>query len=197
MRQWYSGSLEMRNFARNKHSRMLTFEVTAFLRDIQVRFLVWAFVNMTEKETTQIRIQIATEKDLKKISDLFIVESAKKPYYEFWNKKTALKKIKELFEKGLIYAIITEKEIIGFVSVLNVLGTRGKTAHIEELWIKAKYQKMGIGRKLINFLEKTYKERGFKSFSLISDKKSKAFKFYKKMKYHPDFDYIFMAKKLS
>ncbi len=39
-------------------------------------------------------IRKAKKSDLKKISEIFRVETAKKPYFQEWNKETALEKIK-------------------------------------------------------------------------------------------------------
>ena len=129
------------------------------------------------------KIRKATKKDLKEISELFLIETSRPPYKQAWNKRTALQKTKELSKIGEIYIVLEEKKIIGFVAVIINLGSRGKGAHVDELWIKKEKQGQGIGRKLMEFLEDRYEKQGMKHISLISDDRSKAFGFYKKLNY--------------
>jgi GNAT superfamily N-acetyltransferase len=132
------------------------------------------------------KIYKATKKDLKEISQVHLIETAKKPYFQKWNEETAFKKIKELFEKGEIYFIKLDGKIAGYIAVFTAFGSDGKTVIIDEIWIKEKYQGKGYGTKLINFMGDTYRKKGIKSMSLISNRKSKAFGFYKKIKFIPD-----------
>jgi len=143
------------------------------------------------------KIHKATKKDLKEVSKIFLIETAKKPYHQTWNKRTALEKIKELFHKGDIYVVIIEKKIIGFIAMITNLGSRGMEAHIEELWLKSAYQGQGIGKTLMKFIEDKYRNKKTISLALISDKRSKAFKFYKKLEYKAYNDYALMGKKLK
>ncbi len=141
-------------------------------------------------------IRKATKKDLRDISNIFRKESSKKPYSQKWTQKTALEKIKEFFKKDEIYLIMIEKEIVGFIILKISVGENGKSACIDEFWLKSDYQGRGIGTTLIGFIEKTYKNKGIKSIGLISDKRSNAFSFYKKLKYKTHNQYVLMDKKL-
>ena len=42
------------------------------------------------------KILKAKKKNLREISEIFRIESAKKPYFQRWNKRTAIKKINKL-----------------------------------------------------------------------------------------------------
>jgi|APSaa5957512622_1039677.scaffolds.fasta_scaffold70862_2 ribosomal protein S18 acetylase RimI-like enzyme len=129
------------------------------------------------------KIQKATKKDLKEISELFLIETAKAPYKQTWTKKTSAQKIQELYKRGEIYIVIDKKIILGFAALITSLGSKGKGAHLEELWLKKEHQRKGIGTKLMKSLESTCKKKHLRNISLVSDKNSKAFGFYKKLKY--------------
>ena len=70
---------------------------------------------------------------------------------------------------------------------------KGDKILIEELVVNSKYQNMGVGTSLMRFLEKVY-ARKVVEFYLFSDKKSRAFKFYKNLGYKNS-SFVWMAKK--
>jgi len=141
------------------------------------------------------KIRKATKKDFKEIAEILIKESSKKPYNEKYILKTALKEIRKLSKKEL-YVPENEKEIMGFIaSSINLDGK--KRAYIDELWLKLKYQKKGIGKELMDFIEDKYKKKGIKKIYLSTKRKAGAFKFYKKLGYKERKDRVFMKKKLT
>lgn len=143
------------------------------------------------------KIRKATKKDLKKISDIFRKETSKKPYLQKWTQKTALEKLKEFLKKDEIYLAVIGKEIVGLIILKISIGENGKTAFVDELWLKSGYQGKGIGTALMRYIEDTYKDKRIKSIGLISDKRSGAFRFYKKLKYKIHNQYVLMSKKLK
>ena len=168
------------------------------IKEITFYSLVFLFLKMVvEVPKEKIKIRKATKKDLKNISDIFRKETSKKPYLQKWTQKTAVKKINEFFERDDIYLISVEEEIVGFIILKISVGENGKSAFIDELWLKSNYQGKGIGITLMNYIEDTYKDKGIKSIYLISDIRSNAFYFYKKLKYNPYNDFVLMAKKLN
>jgi|SRR3989344_6020347 len=143
------------------------------------------------------KIRKATKKDLKKIAEIFRIESAKKPYLQKRNRKKALDKIKEYFKNEDIYISILNNKIAGFI-IVNIDTTEKKKLFIIELWIKKEYQRKGIGKTLVRFIEKMYKKKGIKLFKLVANKKKGgAFNFYRKLKYNENKDLVFMDKKLK
>lgn len=141
-----------------------------------------------------VKIRKAVKRDLKEIAEIFRIESTKKPYNQKWTKETSLKNIKNAFEKYEIYIIIEDK-IIGFV--ICKTNKLEKDVRVDELWIKKEYQRKGNGKKLMKFLEGEYKKRGIKNLSLVSDKNSKAFNFYRKLNYIENKSTVFMDKKIK
>ncbi len=140
-------------------------------------------------------IRKAKKSDLKIVSELFRTESAKKPYFQEFNKKTAFEKITEFFKEYDLYLAIDNKKIIGFIA-LNI-NIKGKKAEVEELWLKPNYQGKGIGKSLMKFIEDKCKEKGIKSIGLMANQNSKALHFYKKLKYKVKHELLYMKKKIK
>lgn len=141
-------------------------------------------------------IQKATKKDLKDIAEIFRIEGSKPPY----NRKRTLKKvlgmIKEDFISSDVYIAIIDNKTIGFLIAKRDSGIK-KKLWINELWILKEYQGKGLGKKIMNEIEKIYKKRGIKEFELAADtRKGGAFGFYKKLNYRLDKSIVFMNKKI-
>jgi len=140
-------------------------------------------------------IRKAIKKDFKEIANILVKESSKKPYDDNYNSKMAFKKISELSKQEL-YAATKGKEIIGFIAS-NITLDNKKKAYIEELWLKPSYQRKGIGKSLVKFVEDIYKKRGVKIIRLVTKRNAGAFKFYKKINYQEYKELVFMEKRLK
>ena len=140
-------------------------------------------------------IRVANKKDFNQIAKILVQESSKKPFNEKYNIKTAIKQINEL-SNGEIYLAENNKEVMGFIASEITKDNKSK-AYIKELWIKKIYQSKGVGTNLVDFIEKRYKKKGVKTIRLVSKKSSKAFNFYKKLKYKEYKDLVFMEKKIK
>jgi aminoglycoside 6'-N-acetyltransferase I len=140
-------------------------------------------------------IRKATKKDLKDIADILRIETAKKPYNQKWNKKSSLEKIKKSFKKDDIYLSELSGIIAGFIICKK--NKIQKSIYIDELWFKQEYQRKGLGKQLMKKIEEIYKRNEFKSISLVSDKRTNAFKFYKKIGYRSHSVNVYMEKKLK
>lgn len=141
------------------------------------------------------RIRKAKKEDFKEIAEILMKESSKKPYNEKYTLETTLKAINK-FAKDELYIATNEKEIIGFIAS-NITTDNKKKACIEELWLRPIYQGKGIGKSLVQFIEEKYKKKGVNIIRLVSKKNSKAFGFYKKIKYKEYKELVFMEKKLK
>lgn len=142
----------------------------------------------------RMEIRKAKNEDIEDISEIFRIETAKKPYFQKWTKKTALNKIKELLKTEDVHIVLIEKEIIGFIACQK--NKNKKSVYLDELWLKTTRQGKGIGTKLMDYIEKKYKKEGIKIISLVSDNRSKAFDFYKKINYGNHKHLVFMGKEL-
>ena len=144
-----------------------------------------------------VNIRKATKRDLKDISGIFKRESSKKPYFQKWTDRTALERIIEFSKTDDIFVVMANDKLVGFIVSHIGIEEKGKGAFVKEIWLKQEYQGKGIGKSLMRFIEHKYKNKGVKSIFLMSNKKSNAFGFYKKLKYKEDNDFILMGKKLS
>ncbi len=142
-----------------------------------------------------ISIRKASKNDLKEISNIFMIESSKKPYAQGWNKKNALKKIREAFKKDDLYVILSKSKIAGFV-MSQINSDNQEKAYIEEIWLKPEFQGKGLGKALMKFIEHYYRNKGVKTVQLVAKRNCGAFKFYKKIGYTESKELVFMAKKI-
>ncbi len=150
--------------------------------------------NMKGDLNFNMKIRKATEKDLKEIAKIFRAESGKKPYNQKWSEKESLKKIRTIFELGSIYLYIADKKILGFISIM---GEGKKEAYIDEFYVDSKSQGKGVGSKLLNFAEEECIKKKIKKITVMANQKAKAFQFYQKFKYKPNYEDIFMNKELK
>ena len=139
------------------------------------------------------KIRRAKRGDLKVIAEIFKKES-NDVYGTKYDSISALKQIKECFGSELFVAAF-EKEIIAFVAAY-ITSSDKKQVYIDELWVKADFQGKGVGRLLMDFLEKFYKKRGIERIRLVARRSAGAYKFYKKLNYKDYKDLIFMEKKI-
>jgi ribosomal protein S18 acetylase RimI-like enzyme len=142
------------------------------------------------------KIRKSIKKDLKEISEIFRIESAKKPYFQKWTKKTAFEKINEFFNKDDLFIAIKDNKIVGFV-ISYIEDDNKKKAYADELWLRQDYQGKGIGSSLMKFIENMYKNKGVEIIQLIAKKQAGAFKFYKKLKYKESDENVFLVKRLK
>ena len=127
-------------------------------------------------------VKKALKRDIEEIAKIFHIESAKEPYLQKRTYKEAIKTINYHFRKADIYNVVIDNKIVGFIIVR--LRYSNKDLYIDEFWLRSNYQRKGIGRYLMSFVEGKYKKMGVKSITLISGKKpGAAFGFYKKLKF--------------
>jgi len=138
-------------------------------------------------------IKKAKKNELKEVTNLFLEESNKKPYNQNYTIKTAISRVDDMFNYGSIYLAFVDKDIAGFIAIA---GEGKKDIYIDEFWLKAKYQRKGVGRKLLKFVEEKYKKKGAHSISVMTSKGTGAFKFYKKFKFKENNKEVILTKSL-
>lgn len=140
------------------------------------------------------KIRKATRKDLSAISKIFRIETAKKPYFQEWTKKTASEKVNTAFKNDDIYAAILKNKIIGFIICQK--NKKKKQVYVDEMWLMAHFQGEGIGSTIMKYVEEHYKKRGFAAITLMANRKAKAVDFYKKLGYKAKHEFFYMIKKI-
>ena len=144
----------------------------------------------------KMQIRKTREKDFKGMAKLFVEEYAKPPYNDKWTKKEAISSIKSEAMKGESYVVGEGSKIIGFITVTKE--TPGKIyLFIENLVVDSNYQRAGIGKKLVDQIEKEYKKKKNVIISVSVNKDSSAYEFYKKLGYKENKVNVNMGKRLN
>lgn len=141
------------------------------------------------------KIRKATKKDLPKLADLIIEEFSKPPYKDKWTKKAAMKSIKFDFEIGNIDIAVENKVILGYVSFFKDQYYK-PIITLGGLVVNSIAQRKGVGKKLMNHIQKIGKSDKYPLISLSTNKKSSAYNFYKNLGFKENKNIITMTKKL-
>jgi N-acetylglutamate synthase-like GNAT family acetyltransferase len=110
----------------------------------------------------EIVIRKATEKDLKKIAEIYKIAFSEKPYNENWSSKTALERMTFFFKNKEIFVVENNLKLIGFIGSVVEPWCDAKRGIIVEMAIDKPYRKKGFGKMLVNYIEENYKKRGVK-----------------------------------
>ena len=129
----------------------------------------------------KITLSKSKKEDLKEIAKIYMKEFSKAPYNETWTPQKAIFKISSFQKLSELYTIKANNKVIGFIVINPTFMCPGDVAFGEEFAIKEEFQNKGIGTWTLNEIFRIYKKKGFKTFMGIANKKSKAFKLYKKL----------------
>jgi len=143
------------------------------------------------------KIRKATINDIKKIAKIMLTEFSKPPFNEKIRLKVVLDSLASHFKIGKGLVAIADKAIVGVLTYKIEQYWEGPVILIEDFAVTEKYQKQGIGRKLMETIENLAKEKKIKSINLHAHKKSSAVKFYQKKGYKTKKDTILMEKKIK
>ncbi len=143
------------------------------------------------------KIRKTTLKDVNAIAKLVKTEFNKKPYNDGWTDFTSQKAVRSFLKKGLGFVATEGNKIIGAIIANEEPYAKGTYWEIQELVVGRKFQRKGIGKKLVERLEDFAKKKKVATIYFSTHKKSEAFKFYKKMKYSVSKDMVIMGKKIK
>ncbi|MCD4771152.1 GNAT family N-acetyltransferase [archaeon] len=141
------------------------------------------------------KIRKAKKEDLKDIIEIFRTESRKSPYYQKLTNKKIIETFKPALKKKEIWVAVIDEKIVGFIWG-GLSSVSKKIVYIDDLWVTKKYQREGIGKKLLALVEKFYKNKEVHTVRFTAYTKSKAFGFYKKLNYRPSKKLVLLEKKL-
>ena len=127
------------------------------------------------------KIRKATRNDFKDVAKIYREAFSEPPFNENWTLGEASKKIKVFSRYCDIWVPVIDREIAGFFIVNPNHWKIGEVAFGEDLVIKKKFRENEIGTKLFKFVFKYYKDKGYKKFMGIINKKAKSFGFIKKL----------------
>jgi len=127
------------------------------------------------------RFRKAKKSDIKRIQELASLglELSAERINELYSEE----KLVVLLKKKLSFVLVEKKEIMGFIG-----GSPDKENNIvvwvDLLVIEPKFQRKGVGTKIMNFFENELKERGFGQIVLFTETlNTEALQFYKKIGY--------------
>lgn len=140
------------------------------------------------------KIRALEKKDIETVAEIFRTETSKKPYSLSKSVAESLEATKNFLEKETAFVFEIEDKIVGFVACQEY--PNKKEAYVNELWILEANQHQGIGRKAMQHIENVFKEKGFEHISLVSNKYSHAYQFYKKINYEKHPELTFLKKKI-
>ena len=143
------------------------------------------------------KIKKASAKDLKEIGKLMLEEFSKPPFNENVSLSSVLKSLNFYFKIGKILTMIDKKEIVGVAVFKIEQYWEGKVIIIEDLAVKEEYKKQGVGKKLMNEVESHAKKNNVTLIHFITNEKSLAIKFYKKLGYKQRKNGVLFDKKIK
>ena len=143
------------------------------------------------------KIRKATKKDFKEIANLMNEEFSKPPFNEKSNLKDILKSIRFFHKIGTIKIAIKDEKMVGVIVFKQEQYWEGLSILIEDLVVRKDFQKKGIGKLLINDLEKDAKKKKISAIYFLTHKKASAIKFYKKLGYKLRPNTVFFRKVLK
>jgi N-acetylglutamate synthase-like GNAT family acetyltransferase len=138
----------------------------------------------------------ATKKDINGIAKLMREEFTKQPFNEKASLKSILKSLDFYLKIGKSFIILHQKEIVGVVIFKVEQYWEGRVVIIEDLAVKEKFKKQGLGKALMIKVESYSKKNKIKSIYFNTEKKSSAVKFYKRLGYKIAKNRISLGKKL-
>ncbi len=142
------------------------------------------------------KIRKATKKDFKQISQI-VEKEFNRIFREKWTDSTSLNFVKYFDKIATIYVAEEDKKVVGFViGRIEAIG-EGFAMVIEGLGVDSKYQKRGIGKKLIKKIEDYAKSKDVYLIYLTTRKKIPAVKFYEKLKFKKSKDVVILGKRLK
>ena len=141
------------------------------------------------------KIQKANKRNLKKIANLMKKELSKQPFNERKSINAILKSLEFYLKNSKIY-VANENGVKGILVFQIEQWWEGPVIIIQDLVINYNFQKEGIGKSLMNFVEKYAKKMKVKKVYFETNKKSSSIQFYKKLGYKINKNRISMSKKL-
>lgn len=135
-------------------------------------------------------------------ANLFIEVFNSPPWNENWTLEYAIQRIETIFKtpgfRGIVCLEDSNSEIVGFCIGNDEAWENRKVFYLNELCIKPSYQQRGIGKKLINRLERELNHLEVNQIYLSTIRKKEGPKdFFSKLGYIVEEERITMLKKLK
>lgn len=142
------------------------------------------------------KIRNATKKDIPQMSILMLDEFRKPPWNEKANLKAVEKSLSYYLETGKAIVAVVEQEIVGILVYRVDQYWQSPVASVEDMAVKGHFQGKRVGKMLLDELEKQARRVHAKKIVLITNKRSRAARFYSKNGFAPKKKVIYLEKKI-
>ncbi|MDO4813511.1 MAG: GNAT family N-acetyltransferase [Gemella sp.] len=142
--------------------------------------------------------KIITEENLEACIDVFIEVFNDDPWNDEWTKETARQYVSDFYKAPNFLGIIAVKndEILGFLYGVNRAWWTGREFYINEMGVKKEARNKGIGKALVEALEKELEGNNVKYISLLTDRGMPAEEFYKAIGFEEVERLVFYSKSI-
>ncbi|WP_152656644.1 GNAT family N-acetyltransferase [Oceanobacillus sp. CFH 90083] len=122
------------------------------------------------------------ESDLVTCSKLFLNVFNEEPWNDEWTLEKAEKYLSDFYQTPGFFGVsaLENNEIIGFIFGVCRVWWSGDEFFINEMCVNTDQQNKGVGKALINYLEKVMDANRISTISLLTDRGIPAEEFYKK-----------------
>ncbi|MFA6106741.1 MAG: GNAT family N-acetyltransferase [Patescibacteria group bacterium] len=130
-------------------------------------------------------LAIKSEKEILKLAPLFTRVFSEKPYNEKWDKKSALKRLKMLYNEAKGLCLYAEKDgkVVGLIFCQQLTWPDGNHIIIEDLVVDKNFRRKKVAASLLSKLEALAKKKGIPAIDLLVNSKAEAPKFWKNQGY--------------
>lgn len=142
-------------------------------------------------------IRKVTASDYGAIAKLLIKAFKNSPWNEEWDYQQALQRVRQLDDGKYTrcYVYLIDNKIVGVMCGKIVTYVKDIELMIEDFYVDPEYQRMGIGHKMMDLLEKELDE--VDNFTLLTGKNYYSVDFYQKNGFSIKDTVVFMYKKLN
>ncbi len=142
------------------------------------------------------QIRKATLNDIPKIAKLLLKAFQKPPFNEKASTRMVTQSLRFYFKIGAGFVAIYKKEIVGVIYYKIEQFWRGPVLLVEDLAVKKEFERKNVGKRLMEKIEELAAKRKIKMITFITNQKSPAKTFYKKVGYKQRKDLIIFEKQI-
>ena len=142
------------------------------------------------------QIRIIQSRDIQTVAHLLLDSFKKPPYNERVSLLAVQKSLRFFLRIGSGFVALADKKIVGVVYFKVEQYWEGPVVLIEDLAVQPEFQSQGVGKLLLDRVERLAKKHKACMVSFVTHSKSPAISFYKKMGYHPNSKRVIFEKRL-
>ena len=128
-----------------------------------------------------IELRVAKRKNFKTLAKFYLEGYTEKPFNEPWTIFKVIRKLKLFSKYSDIWEIYFNNLLIGFIIINPNQWCPGEVIFGEEMAIKREFRRKGIATEVFNKIFDIYKQRGYKRYMGIVNKKSKSWGLHQKI----------------